>query len=207
MDFSILFFSIVAVVIGGGFLLLLGKLRFREQNSSSSSSLSPSSVPLSSFSRPTQTYHVFPSFRGQDVRRDFFSHVQTEFQRKGITLFIDNNITRGEPIGPELLLAIRASKIAIILLSRSYASSKWCLDELVEIMKCREEFGQTVIPIFYGVDPSDVKKLAGDFGKVFRETCAGKTEENIKRWEHALEVVATIAGYHSPNWLVLPLPF
>lgn len=192
--------------------MLLGKLRFhkdnREQNSSSlssSSSLTLSSVPLSSLSRPAQTYHVFPSFRGEDVRRDFFSHIQMEFQRNGITLFIDNKIKRGEPIGPELLRAIRASKMAIILLSRSYASSEWCLDELVEIMKCREEEGKTVIPIFYGVDPSDVKKLAGDFGKVFRETCAGRTEENIKRWKQALEVVATIAGYHSTNWLVFPL--
>ncbi|XP_056847064.1 probable disease resistance protein RPP1 [Raphanus sativus] len=207
MDYSVLFFSIVAAFIGGGFLMLLGKLRFhkdnREQNSSSlssSSSLTLSSVPLSSLSRPAQTYHVFPSFRGEDVRRDFFSHIQMEFQRNGITLFIDNKIKRGEPIGPELLRAIRASKMAIILLSRSYASSEWCLDELVEIMKCREEEGKTVIPIFYGVDPSDVENLAGDFGKVFRETCAGRTEEKIKRWKHALVEVATNAGYHSTNW-------
>ncbi|VVB14047.1 unnamed protein product [Arabis nemorensis] len=123
-----------------------------------------------------------------------------EFQRKGITPFIDNEIKRGESIGPELVRAIRGSKIAIILLSRNYASSKWCLDELVEIMKCRQELGQTVMAIFYKVDPSDVKKLSGDFGKVFKKTCAGRTEEDIGRWRQALAKVATIAGYHSDNW-------
>ncbi|RID69985.1 hypothetical protein BRARA_C02042 [Brassica rapa] len=207
MDFSF-FLTIVAAAVG--LLTLLRKLRFHHEDkdendsssssssSSPSSSLSPSTVPPPS-SR-VWTHDVFPSFRGEDVRRDFFSHIQGEFERKGITPFNDNEIERGESIGPELIRAIKGSKIAIILLSRNYASSKWCLDELVEIMKCREELGQTVMAIFYKVDPSDVKKLAGDFGKVFRKTCAGKTKENIGRWRQALAEVATVAGYHSRNW-------
>ena len=202
--------TVVAAAIG--LFTLLRKLRLhqddnREKDSSSSSpssSLSPSPVPPPSSSR-IWTHHVFPSFRGEDVRKDFLSHIQMEFQRKGITPFIDNEIKRGDDIGPELIRAIRGSKIAIILLSRNYASSKWCLDELVEIMKCREELGQTVMAIFYKVDPSDVKKLAGDFGRVFKKTCAGRTKENIERWRQALAKVATVAGYHSSNWLVLIL--
>ncbi|VVB02488.1 unnamed protein product [Arabis nemorensis] len=126
-----------------------------------------------------------------------------EFGRKGITPFIDNEIKRGESIGPELIRGIRGSKIAIILVSKNYASSKWCLDELVEIMKCREELGQTVMAIFYKVDPSHVKKLSGEFGKVFKKTCAGKSQEDIERWRQALVKVATIAGYDSRNWFVL----
>ncbi|KAG2335140.1 hypothetical protein Bca52824_006320 [Brassica carinata] len=145
-------------------------------------------------------HDVFPSFRGEDVRRNLFSHIQMEFQRKGITPFVDNEIRRGESIGPELIRAIRGSKIAIILFSRNYASSKWCLNELGEIMKSREELGQTVMPIFYKVDPSDVKKLTGDFGKVFKKTCVGETKENIGRWRQAFAGMATIAGYHSSNW-------
>ncbi|CAN7081412.1 unnamed protein product [Brassica oleracea var. botrytis] len=120
--------------------------------------------------------------------------------RETITFFNDNGIERGESIAPELIRGIRGSNIAIVLLSRNYASSKWCLEELVEIMKCREELGQTVIAIFYTVDPSDVKKLTGDFGKVFRKTCKGKAKEEIRRWKQALEKVAIIAGYHLSNW-------
>ncbi|XP_006282387.2 probable disease resistance protein RPP1 isoform X3 [Capsella rubella] len=201
MDSSSFFLTTVLAATIGLFTILR-KLRLHQEDdeeaSSPPSSLSPSSSP-SSLNR-IWTHHVFPSFRGEDVRRDFLSHIQMEFQRMGITPFIDNEIKRGESIGPELIRAIRGSKIAIILLSRNYASSSWCLDELVEIMKCKEELGQMVMAVFYKVDPSDVKKLTGDFGKIFRKTCAGKTKQVIGRWRQALAKVATIAGYHSSNW-------
>ncbi|XP_023640583.1 probable disease resistance protein RPP1 isoform X5 [Capsella rubella] len=201
MDSSSFFLTtVLAATIG--FFTIFKKLRLHqeedEETSSPPSSLSPSSSP-SSLNR-IWTHHVFPSFRGEDVRRDFLSHIQMEFQRMGITPFIDNEIKRGESIGPELIRAIRGSKIAIILLSRNYASSSWCLDELVEIMKCKEELGQIVMVVFYKVDPSDVKKLTGEFGKIFRKTCAGKTKQDTGRWRQALAKVATIAGYHSSNW-------
>ena len=41
------------------------------------------------------------------------------------------------------------------------------LNELVKIMECRKEMGQTVVPIFYHVDPSDVRKQMGSFGEAF----------------------------------------
>ncbi|KAG2277025.1 hypothetical protein Bca52824_059580 [Brassica carinata] len=129
-------------------------------------------------------YHVFLSFRGLDVRKGFLSHVLKELKCRGIIPFIDDEIKRGESVGPVLVGAIRQSRVAIVLLSRNYASSSWCLDELVEIMKCREEVGQTT----------------GDFGKAFDETCVGKTEEVKQAWMTALKDVAGIAGYHSSNW-------
>ncbi|KAL9831195.1 putative TIR domain, AAA+ ATPase domain, P-loop containing nucleoside triphosphate hydrolase [Arabidopsis thaliana] len=136
----------------------------------------------------------------QDVRRTFLSHIMESFRRKGIDTFIDNNIERGKSIGPELKEAIKGSKIAIVLLSRKYASSSWCLDELAEIMICREVLGQIVMTIFYEVDPTDVKKQTGEFGKAFTKTCRGKPKEQVERWRKALEDVATIAGEHSRNW-------
>ncbi|CAH8256637.1 unnamed protein product [Arabidopsis lyrata] len=163
----------------------------------SSSSLSLS-FPSSSLSQ-TWEHDVFPSFHGKDVRKAFLSHILKEFGRKAINFFVDNEIKRGEFIGPELKRAIKGSKIALVLLSKNYASSSWCLDELAEIMK--QESGQTVITIFYEVDPTDVKKQKGDFGKVFKKTCKGKDKEKIKTWRKALEDVATIAGYHSSNWV------
>ncbi|XP_010510753.1 PREDICTED: disease resistance protein TAO1-like [Camelina sativa] len=145
-------------------------------------------------------HDVFPSFHGADVRKDFLSHVIKEFKAKGIDIFNDNDIERSKSIRPELEKAIRGSRILIVLLSENYASSTWCLNELVEIMNCSKELGQTVMTIFYKVHPTDVKKQTGNFGQVFRKTCKGKTKENIRRWRHALAEVAIIAGYHSSNW-------
>ncbi|KAG2325158.1 hypothetical protein Bca52824_007886 [Brassica carinata] len=145
-------------------------------------------------------YHVFPSFHGPDVRKGLLSHLQNLFERKGITTFKDQEIKRGYTIGPELVQAIRESRISIVVLSKKYASSSWCLDELVEILKCREHHGQMVMLIFYQVDPSDVRKQKGEFGNTFEKTCEGRTEEERQRWIKALAFVATIAGEHSLNW-------
>ncbi|CAN6859967.1 unnamed protein product [Brassica oleracea] len=102
---------------------------------------------------------------GAFVISDLISSVSFEFKSRGIVPFIDNEIKRGESVGPELFRAIRESKIAIVLLSKNYSSSSWCLNELVEIMRCRDEIGrQTVLTVFYQVDPSDVRNQTGDFG-------------------------------------------
>ncbi|KAL1195523.1 Disease resistance-like protein DSC2 [Cardamine amara subsp. amara] len=159
-------------------------------SASSSSSLPPSQW----------RYDVFPSFRGQDVRRNFLSHLLGEFNRKGINTFVDDQITRSESIGPELVRAIRASRIAIVILTKNYASSSWCLDELLEIMECRKTADQTVMPIFYDMDPSDVREQIGDFGDAFERTCEGKTEEQKQKWKQALTDVANISGQHSRTW-------
>ncbi|CAH8382617.1 unnamed protein product [Eruca vesicaria subsp. sativa] len=154
----------------------------------------------SSSSSRVKRFHVFPSFHGPDVRRGFLSHLHNHFESKGITTFKDQEIDRGHSIGPELLKAIRESRVCLVLLSENYASSGWCLDELVEILKCKEASGQIVMTIFYEVDPSSVRKQKGDFGSAFMKTCQGKAEEVKLRWSKALTDVANIEGEHSLNW-------
>jgi len=175
------------------------KFRFQQDNKYTKSSALSLPSPPTSVSRIWK-HHVFPSFHGADVRKTILSHILESFRRKGIDPFIDNNIERSKSIGHELKEAIKGSKIAIVLLSKNYASSSWCLDELAEIMKCRELLGQIVMTIFYEVDPTDIKKQTGEFGKAFTKTCKGKTKEYVERWRKALEDVATIAGEHSRNW-------
>ncbi|CAA7053839.1 unnamed protein product [Microthlaspi erraticum] len=148
----------------------------------------------------TWRYRVFTSFHGPDVRKSFLSHLRKQFVCNGISMFDDQGIERSHTIKPELTRAIKESRISIVVLTKNYASSGWCLDELLEILKCKEDKGQIVMTIFYGVDPSDVRKQTGDFGKVFRETCRRKTEEERRRWSQALTVVGNIAGEHLLNW-------
>ncbi|CAN7043739.1 unnamed protein product, partial [Brassica rapa subsp. trilocularis] len=158
------------------------------------------SLSSSSSSSRTCMYDVFPSFSGEDVRITFLSHFLKELDKKLIIAFKDNEIQRSLSLGPELKQAIKDSRIAVVIFSNKYASSSWCLNELLEIVKCREECGQMVIPVFYRLDPSHVRKQTGDFGNIFEETCKNKTEEVISQWRRALTDVANTLGYHSVNW-------
>ncbi|KAG7611160.1 Toll/interleukin-1 receptor homology (TIR) domain superfamily, partial [Arabidopsis suecica] len=144
----------------------------------------------------TWRYNVFPSFHGGDIRKTFLSHLRKQFNSNGITMFDDQGIERSQTIAPALIQAIRESRISIVVLSKNYASSSWCLNELVEILKCKD----VVMPIFYEVDPSDVRKQTGDFGKAFKKSCKSKTKEERQRWIQALIDVGNIAGEHSLKW-------
>jgi hypothetical protein len=58
----------------------------------------------------------------------------------------DRELERGKTIEPALWKAIEESRFSVIIFSRDYASSPWCLDELVKIVQCMKEMGHTVLP-------------------------------------------------------------
>ncbi|PRQ22413.1 putative TIR domain, P-loop containing nucleoside triphosphate hydrolase [Rosa chinensis] len=62
-------------------------------------------------------------------------------------------------------------------------------------MKARE----TVLPIFYDVDPSDVRKQTRSFKKAFEnhEKRFWDDEEQVQRWRYALTEVASFSGWNS----------
>ena len=45
---------------------------------------------------------------------------------------------RGKAISAEILKAIEELKFAILILSKNYASSTWCLDELAKIISYKK---------------------------------------------------------------------
>jgi hypothetical protein len=61
---------------------------------------------------------------------------------------MDDKLDMGDKIGPTLLKAITESRVAIVVLSEKYASSKWCLLELEKIIECMETNQQIVMPVF-----------------------------------------------------------
>ncbi|KAL6125387.1 hypothetical protein ACLB2K_073446 [Fragaria x ananassa] len=87
-------------------------------------------------------YDVFVSFRGEDTRYNFVDLLFSALHQKGINTFRDNRIIRGQGLLSTLVAAIEESRIYIIVFSENYASSKWCLDELVKILECKT-FKQT----------------------------------------------------------------
>ncbi|PHT64733.1 hypothetical protein T459_29158 [Capsicum annuum] len=112
-------------------------------------------------------------------------------KNRGINTFLDDKrIADGESISEELPKAIEESQFALVVFSKNFATSKWCLNELVKIMECnKEENGQTAIPIFYDVDPSHVRNQRGDFEKAFDViSVAEDDKENaIKNQLHYLQ--------------------
>ena len=100
-------------------------------------------------------------------------------------------------VSAELFKAIKESRFAVVILSKNYASSTWCLNELVEIIAC-EKMVMTILPIFYNVDPSDVQKQKGTFAHPFDEY-EKRFEEKVGTWRAALNHVANICGCHVDN--------
>ncbi|XP_030966059.1 TMV resistance protein N-like isoform X2 [Quercus lobata] len=154
----------------------------------------------SSSSLPKWEYDVFLSFRGEDTRNNFADHLYAALDHKGIWTFRDEErLERGTTISTELLNAIEKSKFAIIVLSRNYASSSWCLDELVKIVECKEKTRLTVLPVFHGVDPSDVRHQRGSFAEAFAKHELIKNEEKLQSWRAALTQVANLSGWDTRN--------
>ncbi|XP_030963923.1 TMV resistance protein N-like [Quercus lobata] len=163
------------------------------------SSISTQKASPSSSSTSRWKYDVFLSFRGEDTRTSFTDHLYVALKQKGLITFRDEEkLERGKSIKPELLKAIEESRFTIVILSKNYATSTWCLDELVKIIECMKEMKTTVFPIFYDVDPSNVRKQTGSFAEAFskHEECFKDFIENVHTWRAALREVANLKGWH-----------
>ncbi|XP_034926907.1 disease resistance protein RPV1-like isoform X2 [Populus alba] len=146
-------------------------------------------------------YDVFLSFRGEDTRVAFTSHLYDALNRKQILTFIDYQLVRGDEISASLLKTIEEAKLSVIVFSENYASSKWCLEELAKIIECRKNNGQIVIPVFYKVDPSHVRNQTGSFGDAFAILIRNKalTLEEVQSFRDALTDAANLSGWRLGN--------
>ncbi|XP_048234805.1 disease resistance protein RPV1 [Ricinus communis] len=143
-------------------------------------------------------YDVFINYRGVDTRSNFVSHLYKALTTKGILTFIDDALLRGKEISPFLLQAIEDSSMGITVFTQKYASSPWCLDELVKMTQCRSTHRQIIIPVFYGVDRSHVKELSGEFGNEFKRLIETVPDtDRVEKWKAALPEAASLSGWVS----------
>ncbi|XP_040368166.1 probable disease resistance protein At4g27220 [Rosa chinensis] len=144
-------------------------------------------------------YDVFLSFRGRDTRR-ITDQLYDRLQRRGIKMFKDNeNLLVGTDISRTLTEAIEESRFAIVVLSQNYASSTWCLEELRTICECMKD-QKRILPLFYYVDPTDVRYQKTSFGDAFTKHSRQHKSETILRWRNALIKVASFSGWNSMNF-------
>ena len=137
-------------------------------------------------------YDVFVSFGGKDTRNNFTNILRGILNHHGINIFLDDEHLRSKKILDKLFKAIESSRISIIVFSENYAFSTWCLKELVKILECVKK-GQIVLPIFYMVDPSEVRKQKGKFGEALTEhETKFKNNMEVHKWIIALHEASNI---------------
>ncbi|CAH2046326.1 unnamed protein product [Thlaspi arvense] len=134
---------------------------------------------------------VFLNFRGADVRDSFISFLVDAMRIAGIKVFIDNDEMKGEDLNI-LFRRIEESKIALVVFSRRYMESKWCLNELVTIKKCIDEKKLVAIPIFFKVEPDELTELLDN---ACREIHGNAHDTHImKKWMEALTCIKSKTG-------------
>lgn len=135
-------------------------------------------------------YDVYLSCSGDDMPRSFTDPLDVALTGQGIRTFRFRN---GEESNPPVisLKAIENSRFSIVVLSRKYAHSIRCLNELEKIVECRKEMGHAVLAVYFDVDPAEVQKQGGNLEQV--------AEDHIKKvpsWSAALLVVPNLPGWH-----------
>ncbi|KAL4395276.1 hypothetical protein AHAS_Ahas02G0235800 [Arachis hypogaea] len=154
----------------------------------------------SAFNVPLIKHDVFVSFRGIDIRTSFLSHLTKDLHRNQIDFFVDDKkLHPGDEISPTLLRAIEQSYISLVIFSKHYASSRWCMEELVKIIECMEQYERIVIPVFYNVDPSHVRHQKGILAEAFDVHKERYEEEIMQSWKSVLKKTANLSGIHYPS--------
>ncbi|XP_039158538.1 probable disease resistance protein At4g19530 [Eucalyptus grandis] len=95
--------------------------------------------------------------------------------------------------------AIHHARIAIAVFSANFAHSKWCMNELVEILNCRRDHHLVFIPIFY-IRLAEVKTLRESKFEQALEKFDVKERDNKQRdWKAAIAEATEIHGFELEN--------
>eukprot|EP00253_Pinus_taeda_P002203 PITA_02203 len=164
---------------------------------STSTSVNPNSTSNSPFD-------VFINHRGPDVKNTFASHLYHRLNSFGLKVFLDREeLQQGEYFNSQIEGAIRTASVHVAIFSATYAESTWCLNELLTMLESQG----TIIPVFYHVEPSELRWTKGKDGRYARalqnlekkRTHDQKEPRHdsatIEQWRNALSTVSEISGF------------
>ncbi|KAL6143405.1 hypothetical protein ACLB2K_054100 [Fragaria x ananassa] len=155
---------------------------------------------MASSSPPSLFYDVYLSFRGNTTRKTIVHQLSTALTSASITIFRDDvRLISGEVVPTDLINGFRRSRIYLVIFSSDYASSKWCLNQLVWMMECWKTDNKLVLPIFYGVDPSDIRNQKGSFADALEMHSSQEQPQTVLEWRAALTQAGNICGWHTKN--------
>ena len=163
----------------------------------------PSMEFVSSSSKLPGMYDVLINFNGEDIQRKFVSHLDSALSAVGFTTFLHHqNGVESTHIEPPSLSLCR---IAIVVFTKTYSESAWCLHQLQQIIQWQETYCRHILPVYYEIEPSDVRLQKGDFGKALKATAqqiflGEELEDGMSRWSHALTKAANLFGWDESNY-------
>ncbi|CDY35457.1 BnaC03g62030D [Brassica napus] len=117
--------------------------------------------------------HTVYIYCADTLQYSFASHLSLAFHRKGIYASVNCN---------ETLDKIEEASGFVVVLSKNYLSSPSCLDKLVKALQCRRKHVQLVVPVFYGLSPSDVAVQEQE------------SDDRIRDWISALQELRDLPG-------------
>ena len=140
-------------------------------------------------------YDVFLNHRGPDVKAGFVARLHDALTSAGLNPFIDKSFSvKGGSLSEAIDKALQVAKIHVAVVSRGYPDSKWCLTELVAMLKSRKP----IIPVFYDVEPAELRRLmeTGRFATAFEKHRSQEKAEQVQEWIDALHKLADITGFY-----------
>ena len=104
----------------------------------------------------------------------------------------------GQPALKSIDQALAMAKVHVAVVSRGYAESKYCLNELVAMVRS----GKPVVPVFYDVEPVDLRWVEdGPFAKAFENhKSKGRSKKKVQEWRDALVALAGITGFRLADY-------
>ncbi|KAI9092533.1 hypothetical protein K1719_027661 [Acacia pycnantha] len=132
------------------------------------------------------TYDVFLSYRSDDECSSFVRRLYNSLCRRGVCVFVNDELVK---TSQENLKVIQKSRIAIIVISKNYASSPCCLNSLAIIHDCFRMECRFIYPIFYDVVPVELLHQTRSYGEVFARL-EKIFKQHVQKWRLALSEVA-----------------
>ena len=147
----------------------------------------------------TEDFDVFLNHRGPDVKATFVAHLEDALRCAGFHPFLDaRSLMKGDPALKSIDQALDMAKVHVAVVSRGYAESKYCLNELVAMVKS----GKPVVPVFYDVEPVDLRWVEnGPFAEAFeKHNLKGRTQKRMQEWREALGALAGLTGFRLADY-------
>jgi len=163
----------------------------------------PSMQFASSSSKLPWMYDVLINFSEEDIERKFVSHLDSALSAVGFTTFLHHQNTVESTHTQEPILNL--CRVAIVVFTKSYSKSAWCLHQLQQIIHWQETYCRHVLPVYYEIQPSEVRFQTGDFWKAFKATAqqtfsGQQLEDGMSRWSHALTKATNLFGWDESNY-------